>query len=355
MNIENEILALYYGSRPGSVKLIDSSRDDGEDIRRCYIADDGERKLVIHEASNTFTNGGRIGSWARLEREYNNLGIYCPCTLPNVYGELSHKINVDGREHYIYAEEMAPFGTAENIGFDKFTDEAGVPSYRDDILRSVGKVASAHFDFCDFASAYCLLEPFCPPDKTDEATECMTRFCEYIKRELPDYSSRADRLRTRFYECRDAVAAIYPSLPVSCFQADLNASNVLIDDGKFKGVIDFNLSGREPVLNYVTRLSMNYVFEKFLYDENDDEIYLFDEKLDSQRIEVIRRNLGVIGETYAFSAAERESFPALFRYMNSFWWEHVRAVKRVKDDENKLELLLSWLDRQLTRNDVFLP
>lgn len=304
---------------------------------------------------NTFTDGGRIAAWSRLQEEYNRLGIYCPRTIPNLHGELSHKLTVDERDHYVYAEEFAPYDTVETIGYDKCKDDAGRVFYLDDMLRATGRVASAHFDFCDFASAYCLLEPFCPPDTTDEATECVEKFCEFVKNELPEHYSRAGRLRELFFENQAAVRRLYPTLPVSCFQADLNYSNILIDNGKFKGVIDFNLAGREPVLNYVTRLAINYSTENCLHDENGHELYFFDERLDAIRCASILKNLGVIGETYSFSTAEREAFPILFRYMNSFWWEHIGTLKIIKGDSEKIGLLFSWLERQMTRDDLRLP
>lgn len=354
MNIENEILGLYCTKHPDNVRIIDSSHGD-DDIRRTYIADNGMKKLVIHETMNAFTDENRIAAWARLQVEYNRLSIYCPLIVPNLRGELSHIFTLNGRIHYVYAEEFSPYDTVETIGYDKFKEESGTLSYLDDMLRSVGVVASAHFDFCDFGSAYCLLEPFCPPDTTDEATMCMQKFCEYVKNELPEHYPRVEQLRKRFFECQEAVRRVYPMLPVSCFQSDLNCTNILIENDRFKGVIDFNLSGREPVLNYVTRLAMNYACENALYDTDERELYFFDKNLDQFRCEIIRRNLGVIGETYAFSETEREIFPILFRYMNSFWWEHIDMIKHIKDDEQKIDLLFSWLEHQMTRNDVNLP
>ena len=47
---------------------------------------------------------------------------------------------------------------------------------------------------------------------------------------------------------------MYSALPFSCFQGDLNESNILLDEnGRFAGLLDFNLCGREPVLNYAVR------------------------------------------------------------------------------------------------------
>ena len=66
-------------------------------------------------------------------------------------------------------------------------------------------------------------------------------------------------------------------------------------------------------------------------------------------------NIGYIRENYEFSAFEREVFPILFRYINSFWWFHLYEIKLIKDDANKINQLFDWLEHQMTRDDVHLP
>ena len=47
---------------------------------------------------------------------------------------------------------------------------------------------------------------------------------------------------------------IYHKLPTSVFSADLNTSNILLDEqGKFVGVYHFNLCGKDVFLNYLFR------------------------------------------------------------------------------------------------------
>lgn len=358
-NIEAEKIArLYYKERPAHIELIDSSRGS-EDIRRTYLTDDGcGKKLAIHEAANMFTNSHRISSWAKLKEEYNRLGIYCPKTVPALDGAISRKLGdmENGVCRFVYAEEFSPYETAETIGYDTFKTPDGRLSYQDDLLRSVGKVAAAHLEVCDFPSAFCLLEPFCPPETTDEGTECAEAFRSFVNAELPEYAARTDHLLTLFYQAQDDVKSAYGThLPVSCFQADLNYSNILIDGGRFKGVIDFNLSGREPIVNYALRLAMNYVNER-CYDENGNKLFYFDEGAEALRVESILKNLAVIGEGYTFTDAERAAFPVLFRYMSSFWWQEVSAVKKLRknEDREKLDRLFSWIELQLTREDVHL-
>lgn len=67
---EKQIWELYYRHTPRILRSMDLCRGE-EDFRKVYIADDGKKKLVIKYASNAFTDGERIGGWARLIHEYN--------------------------------------------------------------------------------------------------------------------------------------------------------------------------------------------------------------------------------------------------------------------------------------------
>lgn len=356
-NIENELFHLYYDTEPAVLERLDLCRGD-DDFRCVYITDDGKAKLAIKHTSNTFTDAERVRCWARLMDEYNKLGIYCPRIVTNKHGERIYEYTEDGREYLVYAEEFSKYDTAEHIGVDGLRDENGRPSYIDDMLRSVGKVAAARFDFMKFRSAYCLLEPFCEPDTTDEGTECAEAFFAFVKEELPGYSARADKLKKLYYANQEALRNVYAALPESCFQADLGPSNVLLDgENKFAGLIDFNLSGREPVLNYTVRAALWKIYDNRLYnrDDGDRELFWYDDALDRIRINEFLHNIECIEEFYDFSDTERAVFPVLFRYMNSFWWQHTREIKRIKDDDAKITMLLDWLEHQMTRDDIRLP
>ena len=106
---------------------------------------------------------------------------------------------MDGRDYYVYAEEFSIYQTAEQLGAEK-------QQYMPDALRSLGTIASKRLDFLDFPSAYCLLEPFAGVDTTDEETECALLFMDYIKKNLPQFLPRAEKLLDLFYknqeECR---------------------------------------------------------------------------------------------------------------------------------------------------------
>ena len=345
-------LSLYYDTGVSGVTTLDLCRGD-DDYRKVYFADDGCRKLVIKHLSNTFSDRRRIGGWFRLMEEYRRLGLYCPAVVPNLMGGLLHCDTRDGRDYYTYAEEYAVYETAEHIGRANWQDEQGHACFMPDVLRFLGRVASAKLDILDWSSAYCLLEPFCAPDTTDEATECAVAFVDYIREQLPAHLPRAEALLELFYRRQEELRRVYPSLPTSCFQADLNDGNILLDgQNRFVGLIDFNLCGREPILNYAVREALWGVSDRRLLGEKDSRLYFYDRELDALRMKLFLENMGYIQETYEFSELEREVFPVLFRYLNSFWWFHLEELQLIREDDRKITQLLDWLEHSMTRDDI---
>jgi hypothetical protein len=348
-------VSLYYDTEILDVQTLDLCRDDDDD-RKIYIADDGNRKLVIKYFSNTFSDKRRIGGWFRLMEEYRKIGLYCPAVVSNRNGELIHCDIVNGRHYYTYAEEYAIYETAEHIGKDKYKDSQGHNCFTPDVMRSLGKIASAKLNIMDWPSAYCLLEPFCAPDTTDETTQCANMFVKYIRETLPAYLPRVEAILKMFYKRQEELSMVYPLLPTSCFQADLNDNNILLDeDNKFVGLIDFNLCGKEPILNYTVREALLGVSDKRLFGENGSRLYFYHKELDNLRIEMFLENMSYIQEHYEFTAFERNTFPILFRYINSFWWYHLDEIKLIREDDHKITQLLNWLEHQMTRDDIRLP
>lgn len=349
------LISLYFNKEPTDIKTLDLCRGD-DDYRKVYIVSDGSRKLVIKHLSNTFSDRRRIEGWFRLMEEYRKIGLYCPAVVPNRHGELLHRDSVDGRDYYTYAEEYAIFETAEHIGKEAYKDALGHDCFTPDVMRSLGKIAAAKLDILDWPSAYCLLEPFCAPDTTDEGTECAVAFVNYIREKLPAHLPRAEALLQLFYKRQEELRAVYALLPTSCFQADLNDTNILLDESlRFAGLIDFNLCGKEPILNYAVREALWALTDKRLFGEKDSRLYFYDSELDKLRIQLFLENMGYIQESYQFTNQERDIFPILFRYLNSFWWFHLDELSLISEDDAKVNQLFDWLEHQMTRDDIRLP
>lgn len=340
-------LTLYYDTEVTDVEIKDSSHGD-IDFRKAYIVNDGSSKIVIKYFSNSFSNQKRIMGWFRLMDEYRKLGLYCPAIIPNRHGELLYRHTVDGRDFYIYAEEFSVFQTAEQLDVEK-------RQYMPDVLRVLGTIASKHLDFLDFPSAYCLLEPFAGEDTTDEETECALLFVDYIKKNLPQHLPRAEKLLDLFYKNQEECRKVYGSLPTSCFQADLNSSNILLDDNlKFVGLFDFNLCGKEKILNYAMREALWATYQSCLVDKDNNYIFYFDKELDDIRMKSFLENMSYIQETYSFGEEEKQAFPIILRYINTFWWYSLSELEAFSRDDSKVEKMLDWFELQMTRTDIVL-
>ncbi len=349
-----QIFSLYYDCAPEVIKTLELSRGD-DDFRKVYIVTDGTTKLVIKHTSNAFTDGERIIGWAALIEEYNRLDVYCPRIVCNRGGTLYFRYTIDGRDYYVYAEEFARFAIAEDVGERNYLLPSGLPAFNDDSMLALGRVAAARFDMMSWPSAYCLLEPFCPPDTTDEQTECAEKFFSFIDQNLPEHRAASNELKALFYDTKQQLAAVYSTLPVSCFQADLNNSNILLDDERrFKGLIDFNLSGREPILNYTVREAL---WQSNYFGENEDGYDSIEGYLEQEapRMKQFLHNLEMIGRAYSFTLQEREVFPILLRYLYSPWWGDISHIKAIHENTKKVEAYLSFLKIRMTRNDILLP
>ena len=99
---------------------------------------------------------------------------------------------------------------------------------------------------------------------------------QYEENELADELARTNE------EIREVIAEHLDELPECVIQGDLNESNILVRDGHFHGLIDFNMAGTEVIINQfccesnVTveeadfdSLSVNELYEKVMNKQNE--------------------------------------------------------------------------------------
>jgi len=342
---------LYCTNPPEHIETLDLCRGV-HDFRKVYIVSDGQKKFVIKHCSNEFSNLEKITGWFHLADSYNDLGIYCPACIPTLSGNSIFHYTENHRDYYVYAEEYAKFYTATQIGRENLNDATGQPIYLPDLMRSIGKVASAHFDFLNWPSQFCLLEAH-SNGATDETTLAAMKFSKQIDNICPEFHERMENILNLFFKLQTELKNIYFQLPASCFQGDLNDSNILLNqNNQFAGIIDFNVCGREPVLNYAIREALMHIEDSVLFDEDGNELYFYSDELETIRVRSFMKNIGYISELYTFNDFERSVFPLLFRYISSFWWEQVHALKQFSNNKNKVEKILDWIEFQLTRQDI---
>lgn len=322
------IFSLFFNEVPISADLIDTSRGDA-DFRATFIIETVSGiKYVLKLADNDFTFPAKIAVWQRTAEEYRRLGYYCPKILADRSGGFPW-VEYRGRRCAAYAEEFAPYLPVESRFSDDFgKDEALYNSYKRDIWLMTASMAARYFDYTEYPSAYCLFETFCPSDKTDEVLENALSWKEYADTLPDEFRERTDRIWRLWTQNRAALEPVYKKLPTSVFQADLNASNVLLDDdGNFVGIYDFNLCGREVFLNYLMR-------------ENNG-------------VDGICEALKIASECYRFSDIEKDTALMLYRCLKPLWYSRVVELKDAGSDINAISAVLGEAERALTERIDF--
>lgn len=345
MDIE-KICRLYSNEKVKIIATYNSSRGK-DDIRITYIAELPDcTRYAIKVTSNSFTTHERVKGWAELIEHYNNLGIYCPKILLNLNGEYS----ADLEGNLVYAEEFKKYSTADEAE----QNVTGEKKYLRKLYESIGLVAANPAPFVPWRTAYCIFDLFDATDKYDENYECAITFRNFCCEHLPEYSSLAEKLFNEYCTRRDKFESRYRILPKSVFQGDINTSNILVDtSGDFIGMIDFNLSGTESILNYA-------FCESFCSLEDDSEIdLLLDTAALKKRDEITAQRLAWIGRHYSFKDEEREAFNEYYNIVAPFRWTyHSFFIKLLSNREKYPEgkkyakSILDWVEYQMTRQDA---
>jgi hypothetical protein len=323
----NGIFSLFFDEAPISAEIIDTSRGES-DFRNAVIVTSKEgAKYVLKIASNDFTFPEKIAMWQKTIEEYRDLGYYCPRIIADKQG-LFPKVKYQDRDCYAFAEEYSKYktlGSPDRSAQDVPGEE--YDKYLKDIWRMTARIASKRLDYTDFPSAYCLFETFCPSDKIDEVLACALRWKELAESLPKEFAEQVQRIWRLWNENREMLKKIYPALPTSVFQADLNRSNLLIDEeGNFKGVLDFNICGKDVFLNYLMR-------------DNDSDM--------------IPKALKISSEYYIFSEEEKEAAPLLYRCLEPLCYGSIHDLKNAGNDAEAIKQSLDQSEKCLTEHIDF--
>lgn len=328
----DELFQHFFESVPVELEVINTSRND-KDFREVLIATlESGRKAVLKVADNDFTFPEKIKIWQRTVEEYRKLGYYCPKILSDMNGEFP-KVQYKGRSCIAYGEEYSIYSPVEQRDFITEDDAVPVEAYEDDIWIMTAKVAAQYFSYAEYPSGYCLFETFCPSDKIDEVLEVALEWKKYVESLGEEYQPQVQRIWSLWTENRNALEPLYKDLPTSVFQADLNTTNILLDESNnFVGVYDFNLCGREVLLNYLMRETHGESFQN--------------------ELENIFKRLRLVSRYYNFSDKEKQVALMLYRCLKPLWYTD-DCLKKGKKDPEKIKGRLDEIERYLTEDFDF--
>lgn len=321
---EQAIIRLFTTEPVKEFRTIDTGHGDDDFREAIFVETENAGRLVIKVAGNAFTTPDSVKMWQRCAEEYRKLGYYSPEIFASLSGEFP-VVDYKGHRCVAYAEEYAKYESAENVKDARYLS--------DDLYIMTARVAAKRLDYTDIPSGYTLFD-LCPGDETDEVTCNALDFREYCKT-LPEcFREQTDRMFHRWEENRRELEKVYFKLPFSVFQADLNPTNVLINpDGKFVGIYDFNLAGRDEFLNYLFREILGRTMEEELAE--------------------ILRALKIASAYYTFSEEEIAAAPLIYRCVKPLWFCPVDDLKNAGTDREAIQKCLDEMEYAQVREIDF--
>ncbi len=139
----------------------------------------------------------------------------------------------------------------------------------------------------------------------------------------------AERVVTLNTQLRAAILPHFRQLPRCVFQGDLNNSNLLHDNGRFVGLIDFNCSGTDVNINVFINETNWFPDEKQFHKMTISELI---EHMDREH----RETVSAILQHYTLNDLEKQMYPYFKRITDLFQYPNVcQMVRWLKDDSQR--------------------
>lgn len=291
-----QLLNLFGISSYFSFREIDSSHEEA-DLRWNYIID---KKYVLRVNSCSVMTEDRLREINALAGRYIEAGIQCPKYIASGSGAFV----VRRGAMYCYLSEYLDYELAserELCDKDKLDEEI-----RD--FTAAFAQRYRNIGLSEIMSMYSLFE-LCPYDREAGIDEKQENLCELVKSlEELGCTKLGGKLSDRNESVRKELKSFYKQLPRCVFQGDENFTNVLVDrDGHFAGLIDFNMSGTDVIVNYFANITGLYIDEKQLAEMKPEAAL-------AASISRYRTNMKRMFVRYRADEAERRA-AALYAYI----------------------------------------
>lgn len=266
-------------------KEIDSTLED--DYRLNIILD---KKYVLRINGDIMTEE-RLASIDRLAARYREIGVLAP----RLYKSQGGTFLVPYGKYICYLSEYLDYPT-----YREKEKECDSTIINKEVLQSIGKL-SARFTDVDLApvnSMWSIIDLAPLDEDIDEKQENLNTLVEELNR-LGE-TGLAQRIVAFNDKKRAGLKKIYKNLPRCVIQGDLNGSNTLVEDGHFKGLIDFNMAGTEVNVNHFCCETNASIAEKEFEAAGAD--YLYEKWVKEQQ-----ESLDVILTEYTLNELEKEA------------------------------------------------
>lgn len=279
MNSVSELFSKYIHEEITNCKVIDSSRED--DFRMNYIINN-HYVLRVNSASLTEE---RLAEIDRLQKRYSDIGIKAPAIYRNKEG--GYLLNLEDKVCYL----------TEYINEKTLSEVSEKEEIIKEVLIRNGEFAQRYknIDLINTRSMWSVIKLAPLDNEVDEKQENLNLLINALKQH--GENELANELVRTNEEIREVIAEHLDELPECVIQGDLNESNILVRDGHFHGLIDFNMAGTEVIINQfccesnVTveekdfdSLSVNELYEKVISKQNEC-LYLLSLKYELKELE----------------------------------------------------------------------
>ncbi len=237
---------------------IDST--NGDDYRLNVIID----KKYVLRINNAVMTEERLASIDRLVEKYRRIGVLAPRLFKNKEGDYLYAHG----DHVCYVSEYLDYPL-----WEEKENETDAETIRKEVLRSIGRLSKKYSneDLSDVMSMWSIID-LAPLDvDVDEKQENLDLLVENLKG-LGE-TDLAHGVEAFNNSARERIRALYKDLPRCVIQGDLNASNILIEDGHFVGLIDFNMAGTEVNVNHFCCETNEEITEEDFAEKDADEVY----------------------------------------------------------------------------------
>ena len=313
------------------------------DIRFSYKVITTKSQFVLKLAKNSFTTVNHIGRWSELSRLYRMLGYKTPDFLTLNDGNRAFTwMDMSRRDFVVWCETFVELTNNKEVLLNDAKE------YKASVGELIGKVATQTLSFeMETPTPYCLFEKFCIDDPSDEYTEFMSKTYELLKGHDSVDQMYLEYVYNTFLRLRTELKQVYHKLPSAVFQSDLNESNLVLENKRIKGLIDFNISGREVILNYLINEGV-YQEEQVIH-----ELWL-DKTYNQEADKKFKWVMEAFSKQYTWTKEEKMYFPLVYKVIRPFKFLFFVGLIRSFKNEDYIEVncRLKWMIQELERTDL---
>lgn len=311
-----QLLKEYGVEQMESFEEINST--NGEDFRLNIMID---KKYVLRINQKIMTEE-RLREIAELSERYCEIGILAPRLYKNRQGNYLTPYG----EYICYLSDYLDFPLLEGNGAGE------EKSIRDEIITSIGvfskKFTGVHL--CSTPSMWTMIDLHPMDDGIDEKQENLNLLTDKLN-EIGE-KELAEKIQNFNTKKREQIGAVYKELPRCMIQGDLNDTNILINEGHFMGLIDFNMAGTEVNINHFCCETNGWLEQYDFINQGAEELY---QKWTKEQ----ERQLQLILKEYELNALEQE-------YIGDY-----RSIIRLSQYPNVMTYI-AWLskDKEKTKS-----